>query len=1202
MMARFDEVYMAPRVRVALNNIFSAPYRRKFFQLVDKLRQGHFDLKGLNVEKLHTRKGKVYSARLNVELRVIFSMFAGSGKRSLVIWDANHHDDAYSRVSRASVPYFLQDAETELLPVSSWGADGQDKLSNLTREMDELDSEEMTDGLLLFALPHYVLTQPEKYASFEANIDRYLRLTPEQKDLIARSDKAYLVQGSAGTGKTTLALFHALNLYEQQPEDDVLFFTYQEELACVCRCYKVNLVGDQAAEEQSEKGGLRVFSYLEFCRHYLQKSLDLKPVNWKWIDKAQSLQMLQQIIDSKSRWQRSISAADAYNLIYSILKGRLVPGQNRFPKNNEDYHKIFKGYASAPKNLEEVLEIFELYESRLEKSACRDEADLIRYCYESMKDNAVLTDNQHSTWIVIDEIQDFTELEWKSILLFWENKCTAAGGKPSFPFLSGDRNQNISRSGFRWQEVDAYVEAVLKKMHRPNSSNKVNLHDNFRNSAEIFALGKAIRTLIGDGQAAATDIGLPPKFHSARPKLVVGSKLEFLEFLKQVSGFRPDNLPAPLVVLFEDDADLKSMKEQLPVDDGLFLMSLPKSKGLEFEDCIIYRLFSSLTASVEEADPEQLARLFDLWYMSVMRARNSLLIYLTPEDFELLKKAFAGRLDQLLQVVDFSLQQPLPLLNQFYESSEKYLPNYSVVFLERAKAQESWSDSQGEGNKLSAEQKDLLIRKALRLWKKCRDWKALGQALRSLQAYEQAITYLSRANLLDEVAFCYERLGQYEKAAPAYEECPQFVDAARCYALSGQHLQAAQLYESQQMWEPAAECFAQAGDNQKAAFCQEKAGNWLLAARLYSLKGQWLQAAEMFTRAESYLEAAQMYLKLKDKLDAARCYALAGEHLQAANLLESLNRWQEAAECYEKLEQFDKAAKLWGKTGRLKDVANCAEKAFDWGVAADAYERMKNWPAAARMYAALNNTNKAAECFENAQDWQQALPLLQQIGDKQRLARCLEQTGDKSQAIDCYLQLGALNEAAHCYEQLENWQQAADLYLQAKNYLAAANMLGRLGRKLDASRLFLLCGQFNAAMELARQVPAGDPSAEGKHGDLRLTLASWAENSKKFELAACVYEHLGQYMLAADRFQKALMAGRAAQCFEKDKKHLKAAELYVQDGQLQKAGECYAAAQQWSQAANCFEKAQLWQQALHMYEKCEDSEGIRRCRSSSRWL
>src|SRR5262249_31352332 len=140
----------------------------------------------------------------------------------------------------------------------------------------------------------------------------------------------------------------------------------------------------------------------------------------------------------------------------------------------------------GPQNLDVILEIFQSYETKLAQMKQKDEADLIRYCYQSMKDAAILSPEKRATWIVMDEIQDFTELEWKSVLLFWENKCRLNKESISFPFLSGDRNQNISHSGFRWQEVDSYVEDILRQMHRPSSIVKVHLHNSFRNTLEIF--------------------------------------------------------------------------------------------------------------------------------------------------------------------------------------------------------------------------------------------------------------------------------------------------------------------------------------------------------------------------------------------------------------------------------------------------------------------------------------------------------------------------------------------------------------------------------------------------------------------------------------------------------------------------------------------------------------------------------------------
>ncbi len=1196
-MVQFDTVYIAPRVRVALTCVLEKQYVQKFWDLLDKLRQGRFDLKGLRVEKLHTRSGKVYSARVNVEIRVIFSMFTSGKKRSLVIWDADHHDAAYDRVARSSMPAHLVGTDETFEPVEVWGSGGQ-SLADFASSLQS--SDEIADGLLLFEIPHFVLTEPTKFSTFEKNIDRYLRLTAEQEELIAKTDKAFVVRGSAGTGKTTLALFHALHLYESNPEDDIFFFTYQDELALVCRCYKVNLTGVDAQDESRDTGGLRVFSYLEFCRDYLRRQLDTTPVNWSWITRQTSLKYLEEIIGSKSRWSRSLVAADTYSYIYSILKGRFIPGSDQFPKTDEDYRRIFKGYGTSPNNLDEIMEIFHLYELKLQRLKQRDEADLIRFCYQSMKDTAILPGHQKATWIVIDEIQDFTELEWKSILLFWENKCRLNKHCLSFPFLCGDRNQNISRSGFRWQEVDSYVEDILKEMHRPNAIVKVQLHNSFRNTVEIFNLGKFIRQYAPGG---SVDLGLPPDLSCGKPMLVIGTEADFLTFLQANAQLKEDQLPAPLVLLFEDERDLATVAEKLPTDDGLFLMPLSKSKGMEFEDCIIYRLFAQAGKLDDTADEDLLARAYDLWYMGITRARKNLLIFLTGSDWANLEKVCPGNTAELLSLFDVRLD--CTALSEWCAGSEKYIPNYNVIFLERAKAEQSWQKyKQLTGNfdtNITPAAK-ALSDKALRLWKKCRDWGSLGLAYKALGQYTEALPYLKLAKQNESAAFCLEQIGEYKDAAQYYEEIQLLDCAARCWELAEEPKRAADLFAKAQCWLAAGTNYSRCGDAAEAAACYAKAGHWQEAADSYKLKALWLKAAESYQRCDDLEQAAEMYLKIKDKLDAARCYLAANQQIKAARLFESLNRWSQAAECYEKGCLLEKACALYAKAGRLKELANCAERSGNLTKAVAAYERMNNWPKAAELYLKLGLTKEAAESFERAGDWGAAQPLLLQLELWERLGLACEKLGNLQLAANYYLQGSAFNEAAYCLEKTDQWQEAANYYLRAGNLPAAARALAKLGRTVEAARTYLLANQVIPALELLRSGRQLNASSAEKQNDPRLDLAVWAESKERPDLAAAIYEHIGLVALAGYRYKQAMMPGKAAACFEKDHKLALAGELYQVDSQLEKAAKCFKLLRQWQKAGECFEAAKLWDQAGDMYKLCRNGEGIQRCQNNSTWL
>ena len=1153
----FDNVFVSPRVRVALHSILDSQYARKFWDLVNRLRTSELATPGMRIERLRTSRGKVYSARLNVEMRIIFSMYTSkeTNQRSLVIWDANHHDDAYNRVERTVVPEVFQPHASNILEIDATFSDSDKNLDELSREA--ADSEDITNGLLLFRVPYYVLAEPNRYRSFEQNIDRYLRLSEEQEDLLKHNDRAFLVRGSAGTGKTSLALFYALNVFEQMPDDDIYFFTYHDELALVCRSYKDNLVAEEDTADHT--GQFHVFSYLEFCRHFLKQSFSNKKLDWTWIDRATSIRYLHEIISNRHKWIKTFNANELYGYIYSLLKGRFVPGTDDLPRSTADFKRIFKGYGLIPAYLEDVLEIFGHYEERLSRLKQKDEADLIRYCYQTLKDRAVLSAEGKATWIIIDEIQDFTELEWKSILQFWQNQLLANNSRPSYPFICGDRNQNISRSGFRWQELDTYVENILRKSHRPRAIEKVQLHRNFRNTKEIYDFGAFVHTF---APQAGADLGLPPQLHGSKPMVLVGSEQEFTQFLTLLNDPYDEALPAPMVIVSEDPHAWTKATKRVMKDDSLFFMPLHLSKGLEFEDLIIYRMFSSLSALDPESKDETLARLIDLWYMAITRARQRLLLFMTPQDMDNVRKLLGDRFDDFLKLVEWSTDNIQSQLLRFYHQRERYLPNYAVVFLERTKAAQMWQQFRATAN---PQMRD----KAMQLWRRCRDEASLGKAFMELEQWEQAIKHLRQASLDLQVAYCFEMLHQPLDAAQTYLLAGRPLDAARCLEQAEKYKDAGEIYEQHEQWLQAATVYYLCGDT-RAAACFERAGMWKSAADLYRVKSSWVKAAELYQKCGEFESAAEMYLKVKDKLDAARCYVKANSPNKAAPLLEGLMRWGEAAEAYEAAGEHDKAGTLFSKAGRPKDAARCKENAGDLLSAAATYERIRNWEKAAHAY--------------------------KQVNDQASLGRCLEHLGSNVDAATAYGLADMYNEAGHCFEKAECWKEAADNYLKAANSGAAASMLARIGRREDAVRLYVAAGQASVAVEVAT------PGKGTSEPDLRPELIRWAKQTQKPDVIANLYEALGDFTNAAEFYRQAMKLAKAADCAMKAGQMRTAADFFMQDGNFDQAAACYRKANELKKAAQCYEMLKKWDRARELYESIGDREGVQRCEAASNWL
>lgn len=1168
------------------------------------MKQGKFEIPGLNVEKLHGKASKTYSARMSRELRLIFSIRKDANESSLVIHEINHHDDAYNRVDRTSGRVLSSLSQTDpALEIDQKSiTDFESPIidSPIIESEDEgSNAQHRRSSAHLFRVPHYLLVDPGKYLQFERSLDRYLMLSEEQEEILEIKNHSILVQGPAGTGKTTLALFHALNLFENNPNDAIYLFTYHEELACVCRAYKVNLLGDDDCTDAEQATGIQVFSYIDFCKRHIRRVVEKKEHALSWINKQQSIEILQQIIEQKSRWERAFKASDLYGLIYSTLKGRFMPGTEMLPSSKEDYERIFRDYGRTPQALDEILEIFSLYQSRLKNNKSFDEADLIRMSYESLKDKALLTQSDRRLWIVIDEVQDFTELEWKSILLFWENQSKQDENVLSYPFLSGDTNQNISRSGFRWQELESYLQQILRKLKRGNALRRIVLHQNYRNTKQIHDLAAFIRKFGSD----TSDLGLAPENQGSVPLLAISDDAQMLKILRQAD--QTNDLLNPVVVLIEDDDSLSYLRKELADCQNIFLLSLRNSKGMEFEDVIIYRAFSS-SSKIDDQSSAEASRLFDLWYMGITRARNCLALICRTEDQESLKLLLGERFQQFIEGVEYRSNTE-EAISEFLDKREIITPNYNVIFLERKFADDLWDiyskAAQSTSDISTLDQFTIASRdRALNLWRRCLDYASLGRAYVQLENYELAIQFLLRAGLLEEAAPCLVLSERYIEAAQIYEKLGLSLDAARAYEYGQSFLKAAELYEKNEEWALAAENYYSGGDLSKSATACEKSGMHRSAAEIYRIKGKYLKAAELYNKAEDYINAGEMFLRIKDKLDAARAFQKAGRFEKAIELYESLNRWSEAGDVCKQAALFARAAELYLKAGRLLDSAQSYEESLQLDRAAELYLKARDHSAAAKTYEKSGRLSEASALYEQAGNFKKAAEL---AADSENLlveARCREKLSEFQKASDLYKLAGSLNESAYCLEKLNEFAKAAELYLKSENYPQAAACLAKVDRKLDAAKLYVIAGQFPAAYELASSSSLNSSSGKSASSDFLNELIDWCEETKRPAAQASLFELSKNFSAAAEKFRDSLMLGKAASCYERAGKTLEAAELYFQTGDYEKAAESYKTLKRWKDAAISLERIQKWNEAKQLYERIRDIEGINRCTSAMNWL
>ncbi len=1202
-MQSFANVYITSRVRAALHRVLHLQQHKKFWHLVRLLKNGRFEIPGLNVEKLHrsARLEKLYSARLSRDMRVIFSMNTDAAESSITILELNHHDAAYDRADRLGSAQATDTFEQ----IDDLLTEIEDDKQSLVAEPQADDTSTYAENMQIFKVPEYLLTDPSKYIQFERSLDRYLQLTDEQEEILSIGDQALLVQGPAGTGKTTLALFKALQLFEANPYDSIFLFTYHEELACVCRAYKVNLTGDNEEEigDGQNPEGIRVLSYLEFIKAYLRREFVKTSTRKNWISKNESIELLQRILAHKNRWERRFRAEEFYGLIYSILKGRFVPGSEALPASKDDYIRIFKNYGRVPSELDEILEIFAIYQNKLDQNKQLDEADIIRLSYDQLKSKARLSNQEQKLWIIIDEVQDFTELEWKSILLFWENQVTSSDIAESYPFVCGDVNQNISRSGFRWQEIEAYLRSIMNNLHRPNALKRIALHKNYRNTQQIHELASFVRRFGSD----STDLGLPAEVPGPVPILSVCEEMQLITALKTLDNTHTSM--NPIVVLVEDDHSLNRLRRHLADCPNIFLLSLRNSKGLEFEDVIIYRAFSSAPNNEEPKFTAETARLFDLWYMGICRARRNLMLILQAEDMVKWQALLQHRFEDFLKHVRLLGQENFSLA-EFIERRALSVPDYNVIFLERRIAQDLWetfvkayeakentsdnqasSDLTAHGFALSAKDR------AINLWQRCLDYSSLGTAYAYLKEYKNAIPVLLRAGLIEEAAKCLFLNEQYDEAAKYYEKSGKFFDAAQSYAAADSFEKAAELYESLTEWKLAAENYQRAGRLSKAAQAWEKSGKHEEAAEIYKSKGNHLAAAESFFQVSDFESAAEMFLLADEKLEAARCLHKSGKYESASTLFIELQKFSEAAKSFELSGAFQKAAKFYAEAGELSNAARMQELQGHFKEAAELYAEAGEEESSAYAFEKSEMPYEAAIAFEKSGNFQKALALAKESFNKVVEARCHERLGDLQNAAECYKESNSLNEAAYCFERLGKLNEAAELYSAAGNLPLAASCMLKLDRKTEAARLYITAGQVSAAFELCLNL-----HNRQKNNSFLSELIQWCKDNKRTSAEAQLLELNKDFASAAIKYRDCLMLTKAANCLEKSGKILDAAKTYCESGDFEKAADCYKSQKRWNDAAQCLERIQKWSEAKTLYEKSNDKAGIARCTSALNWM
>lgn len=282
-----------------------------------------------------------------------------------------------------------------------------------------------------------------------------------QNEVLALPTKGHtVVLGTAGSGKTTIALLRALHLSKRPGNERVLLVTFNGAL--------VQYMQGMCNEHPSK---LKVENYHKFARGYL-KSRGRMP-EWNGIiDPVRKKYYIQQSIDyyvkqypTESTLKRSINFfSDEISFIEQFGFA-----------SYDDYYKAERiGRASANIKRDNRKWIYYVYTKYIElrrESGCEyDWDDLAFYVYKELQNDMNI---RRYTHIIVDEGQDFSPMMIKSLI-----SAVRVGG--SFTFF-GDVAQQIYGSRLSWRDSGIYVDKVW------------NFTVNYRNPSSVIAFASDIR-------------------------------------------------------------------------------------------------------------------------------------------------------------------------------------------------------------------------------------------------------------------------------------------------------------------------------------------------------------------------------------------------------------------------------------------------------------------------------------------------------------------------------------------------------------------------------------------------------------------------------------------------------------------------------------------------------------------------------------
>ncbi|CAM2068377.1 UvrD-helicase domain-containing protein [Sulfidibacter corallicola] len=1027
----------------------SPPQRKRFRAKFEYLENGLWDT-GLKVKKLKGTSSKtIFEGRLDRGNRILFTLgrdrIAGEDALLIYVWAIVVHDDIDKKsriIAPQGVPFLQFNAYREELHESLELEDLDAAYITQERITDPIAEE--TAGQRWHTLAEPEWQRLERYSRDDFAL--FLFLTPIQRDIL-RSPPPLLVSGTAGSGKTTLAVYYLFkDVLRHQKK---LFITYNRRLRDFSQGLFKALINEHPESGDWHAPDFHTFKdfCLSICRHFNQPFPPEKEVHFGRFQKMYGEGQSGARHDAALVWEE----------IRAIIKGALPQA------NLEILRTCHRRLGEGNLNQDQILRLQDQFRQFAKLASTKPIAEAARKRFgESLNRFAVnlpqhLAQHPDRVADLLDQARQYLEsrkdLTTHRYLSLYEYESQGRKKAPNFRF---DRKEiyhiflwyqkQLDRNGL-WDELDLvhatgrllaeratdafrYDFIICDEIQDLTDIQQELLFGLARNPYNLFLCGDSRQIINPSGfrweelrrHFFERDLKVPePRFLSMNFRSsgnIVELANSLLTLKETIFGSRKDER--------SEDWKFKGRPPMVVtgLDDGAMLATVRRAGA---NRTILVRT---------EAEQRRLMKLLETELVFTIREAKGL-----EFDTVLLWKFGA---DPLTLDIWQAILQGKEV--DRHEAKIRHEMNLLYVGITRAK-------------------KDLLIYE--------------GQAGSAIWDAPEFAEQIFRTD--DQ-----ERIAQVWDVVSTPEE---WATQAR-YFLDQEHFKAAM------------ECFKNANDPNglalAAARLHEHRGEWREAAENYVHLGMDREAAIHFERAGAFDQAFPLWTQLGETERAMRCEVellIGDRHLkQAAEHLVALHEPQRAATLFLQAKQFAAAGRLF------RDALNQPEDA------ASAFEKAGELLEAAPLLEALGHKERAAYCFLRGKDFLSAAALYHELGDTGSQIKALKQGNHKRELMELCAQrrdfedavkyagqldkhwLGTFADrelatgdpfkAAVGFSALNDYARAGEAYLKLEHYEAAAHAFATardIRRSCEAFALFDPSMAVYRASNWSEDLEAGSP-------------------------------------------------------------------------------------------------------------------------------